>query len=90
MVAFILNSQYVRVKGRRGIWKVISGSGMGLLYSGELSDYVFYDSVEKLYISRNEIRGKYNIKFYGRCKDDLLIVLGGDSENKKGSLGRVN
>ena len=31
----------------------------------------------------SEIREKYQIKFYGRFKDDLLIVLGGDRESRR-------
>ena len=42
MITFILGSQYIRVRGRNGVWKVVSGSGMGFLCSGELSDFVFY------------------------------------------------
>ena len=74
MITFILGSQYVRVEGRSGVWKVVSGSGMGLLCSGELSDFVFYVMVEKDFVLCSEIREKYRIQFYGRFKDDLLIL----------------
>jgi len=56
---------------------------MGLLCSGEISDFLFYQLAEKYFVLRDEIRLKYHIKFYARFKDDLFIVLGGSPESRK-------
>ena len=55
---------------------------MGLICSGEISDYVFYCLAESSFLLSDEIRSRYNIKTYLRFKDDLFLVLGGCKDSR--------
>eukprot|EP00973_Karenia_brevis_P018731 2568393-Karenia_brevis.AAC.1 len=48
---------------------------MGSNSSGELADNHFLQSVELKTILRPSFRDKFGVKFYGRYRDDLLMIL---------------
>ena len=81
----ILTTQYVDYGmcdgGRTGpCAQVKIGSGMGLICSGEVSDFCFLELVDKPSVLNPLIREQYEVHFYGRFKDDMLVILGGSSD----------
>ena len=84
-VLFLLDHQLVDLQQQAGcVRKVVKGSGMGMNFSGELSDLAFYHERER-WLLRNLQR--FVLKLYLSFKDDLLFVLGRSSET--GRLSKV-
>ena len=80
---FVLDNQYVEFSnGALEVFKVLIGSGMGLECSGDVSDICFHEMVEVGFVLDEEIRKKFFVEFYGRFRDDILVVLGGDSDTR--------
>lgn len=59
------------------IWKVRTGSGMGLRHSGALADAAFLSMLEKPWVLPENVRSSYGLIRYWRFKDDILIVSAG-------------
>ncbi len=55
-------------------WRVKIGTGMGLTFSGDLSDITFYFLSEHLFMTSLEVQRRFNIEIYVRFKDDLLFI----------------
>ena len=56
---------------------------MGLECSGDVSDVCFHHMVEAFFILDSEIRKRFDIQFYCRFRDDILIVIGGTSDSRR-------
>ena len=76
-LTFVLDNQYVRsrlIPNR--LWKVVTGSGMGLKCSSNIADAAFLHAVELcgigLAIRRSQERS--GLIFYRRFRDNLLMV----------------
>ena len=68
---FLLTNQYVASQWRRGeAWQVIKGAGMGLNFSADLMDYLFYSKAEFCLLDR---LGEFGIRRYYRYRDDIMI-----------------
>jgi hypothetical protein len=48
---------------------------MGLPCSGETADSAYYNIVEKYKVGKTAFRQFYGIKYYGRFKDDIFMIL---------------
>ena len=82
MAACVLKNQYVKIRNIPDrIWKVSCGSGMGLPCSGEISDASVYSLMEKSTITHAN-RHNYSIVYYGRFKDDILLIVGGTMDTR--------
>ena len=57
---------------------------MGLECSGDVSDVTFYELAEKGFVLCEEFILLYNIEFYFRFRDDILVILGGDMDSRRG------
>jgi hypothetical protein len=80
----ILSCQYLMVPGVPGRWwQVQVGSGMGLMISGEISDLAFYSMVESKFVLKAETKSKFDLIYYGRFKDDGLVILGGSPDSRR-------
>ena len=77
VLVFLLGHQYVTVKGTRRLWRVLEGTGMGLIHSGELADLAFYHDFEKPILQNQFVIDSLWIQLYVRFKDDLFIISGG-------------
>lgn len=87
VVKVVLDSKDISVPGVDDfIWKVMKGSGMGLLCSGELSEAAFLSMAERRFVSYANIRGKFSVEYYGRFKDDGILVIGGTTVHACGSF----
>ena len=73
----LLSNQVVVFEGRQ--YLVTKGSGQGQIISGELSDTTFYQLVEKNFACVSEVQLEYGIEFYGRYRDDILLITSGSS-----------
>ena len=73
-VLFLLQNKFVKSAWTDGVYQCVRGSGMGLNFSGELSDVVFYYLCEKRWIMRPCVWTKYCILGYWRFKDDALLI----------------
>ncbi len=74
-VLFLLDNQFVHsdlLPGR--LFKVRYGSGMGTVFSGDLSDVCFLSLCE-IWALRNLQR--FGIKSYSRFKDDIFVIASG-------------
>eukprot|EP00438_Fugacium_kawagutii_P033550 Skav211084 [mRNA] locus=scaffold2002:133662:134778:- [translate_table: standard] len=79
VIDFLLKHQYVQSDFcPQQMWQVVVGTGMGLNFSGELSDAAFYTMAEKWAISDPDIFGLAGILGYWRFKDDILIIVRSD------------
>ena len=77
-LTFLLDNQYVTSRLFPGhLWKVQSGSGMGLRSSADVSNAAFLHAVELcgLAILTSSARERWGIKSYTRYADNLLFVL---------------
>ncbi len=61
-------------------WQVLRGTGMGLPHSGEVADAAMFASNELLWTHNVAIREHHEITFYGRYRDDIIII--GDNIKK--------
>ena len=71
-----LSSQYITNDG--DLFQVVVGAGMGVMYSGDLCDLVFYWGTERGLLDNNNILRKLGIVQYMRYKDDILILCDND------------
>ena len=82
VVTFLLNAQFIRSRlYSNQVWKVQSGSGMGLLMSTALSNAAFFGFAEvggKLSLLDTDSRRAFAIKQYVRYVDNLLFVCNSD------------
>ena len=93
LTAHILSSQFVSQEADYGskfidveaeylgLWRVVKGSGMGLTLSGAVSDYTFFDLCEK-WATDPAIMAEYCIRFFGRFKDDGIVIIGGTHSSR--------
>lgn len=74
----ILSTQYVRLpiapEYSSHCWQVMCGSGMGLSFSGEVSDASFARQREIGFIDTPELCEGLGISFYARFKDDIFGI----------------
>ena len=83
----ILAHQYVRLDGDTDCaYRVVTGSGMGMLCSGEVSDAAFYSMAERRTVLLPHFRRRFQISFYGRFKDDIILVCGARKEELRNLL----
>ena len=78
-IHFVLGSQFLSLEGddAEEVYQIIIGSGMGMLSSDELSNFLFYKMVEEWCLDQNT-RDEYGILLYLRFKDDIFIAFEGD------------
>ena len=80
---FVLENQFVQISEEDlEAFMVVIGSGMGVECSGDTSDISFYELAEKTFVLQPEFQRKYHVEFYARFRDDIIVVLGGDSQNR--------
>ena len=53
---------------------MLQGSGQGQIISGDFADNTFLHPMEVNFCALESVQRKYNIDFYGRYRDDILIV----------------
>ena len=74
-IGFLLKNQFVRTHaGSESMYRVIEGAGMGLPFSGHLSDYAFMCKVE-FFTNSPAVRRRFHVAHYWRYRDDILIVM---------------
>ena len=84
LLEVLLDPQYV-AKNRRSlveasiVYKVIIGSGMGVISSGAISDVCVVCLCESGFLLDESVRARFHIRAYARFKDDLFFVIGGDA-----------
>ena len=76
LVEHILITQYIKMyrDPHRHIWVVQVGTGMGLTFSGELSDTCFLELVERSWIGLDSVQKDLHINMYRRFRDDVLVI----------------
>ena len=67
---FLLENQFVMDLESGSIRQCIRGSGMGLCFSGEIADLVFYRLSETTFLESS----RHAITSYDRSKDDIFCV----------------
>ena len=79
----ILQNQLLRIPSIDDeIFHVKVGSGMGMTFSGDVSDAAFYWMAERDFVLQPATRQRYCIYLYVRYKDDILTILGGTRETR--------
>ena len=91
LIRLILSNQYVRIPSTRAeeVYKVIRGSGMGLSCSGAIADFVLYVLMEQHFAVCHDIHTEYDVKAYFRFKDDIILCIGGSTESRRISIGKL-
>ena len=70
-----IGSDTINAAGRRRVWHVICGSGMGCNFSSEVSDTAFYFGGERRFVLNQAIRKRFHVLAYFRFRDDILAVV---------------
>ena len=79
----MLEFQYVRSRHLpECLWKVVRGTSIGLLHSGEFTDWTFYVLVEKP-LFETGLLDELNVVAWWRYKDDVLILSRGQCDTSK-------
>lgn len=79
ILAAILRNQLITAENSQRPWRVKPGTGMVLKPSGEVSDSAFHHMAEKRYAAHGDTQARCGIKFYGRFKDDGIIIFSGST-----------
>ena len=69
------SNQYIQCEWLEGAWKVEEGTGMGINYSGELSDWVFYCLAERRWTLKTGMRTTFGLHYWARFKDDAIAIM---------------
>ena len=56
------------------LWRVVEGSGQGLLHSGDVADVALYVKSEASWATVDNVKKQHNIIDYMRYRDDVLII----------------
>eukprot|EP00973_Karenia_brevis_P091679 12408629-Karenia_brevis.AAC.1 len=88
IVEHLLLTQYVCVKDNDNevdarYFRVNNGSGMGQHSSGSIADRAFYRLAELPFASNRQIQAAHDVLFYGRYRDDILIIAHRGREESK-------
>ena len=72
----LLHNQLVKGKvyPAEGCYRVQTGSGMGLIHSGDIADAALLMRMER-WLTKPQVSHAYNIRGYVRFKDDALLVV---------------
>ena len=76
LLAHLLYYQFVRNPVDGKTYRVLTGSGMGLNYSGALSDKVYLEKVERRWCLSSSARRSFLVRSCSRYRDDSITVLG--------------
>ena len=76
LLAHLLFFQFVRNPLDGRVYRVLTGSGMGLNYSGSLSDKVYLEKVERRWCLSASVRKSFQVRSYSRYRDDSITILG--------------
>ena len=71
---FLLSNQYIKsplLPGR--LWRAVRGAGIGLMMSGELTDWCFWWLLERKILG-SEVLAQWGIVRWWRFRDDILIL----------------
>ena len=74
LLRLLLQAQAVTDPTNGNAYHVVEGSGMGMILSGEVSDMKFIQIAERSCFLRPEVRERHCISFYGRYRDDTIII----------------
>ena len=64
---FLMDNQYVQHGGK--LYKVVEGTGIGLLHSGDIADACYYEMVE-----RHVAFSEFGVFYHARFRDDMLFL----------------
>ena len=83
LVEVILSTQFIALNASPSrVWKTITGTGMGLLCSGEMSDTALCKLCEEGFISAPRTAQEFGLEMYYRYRDDILVGLASDSDTR--------
>ena len=56
------------------LWRVVKGSGMGLVHSSAVCDACLYTLAERPWACREEVLREFGVKMFVRFRDDVFAV----------------
>ena len=79
LTRIIVCNQYIQIPGdpEHAFFRVLLGTGMGMILSGDLSDSAFLAMCETPTVLRQSFIDHFHVKTWLRFKDDVFCVLGG-------------
>ena len=77
LAAHILRNQFIRSGRSKKLHRVVKGTGMGLIFSGEVADFIMYYLLEMSFLLLPAVQAKFSIKVFFWFKDDLLLFVDG-------------
>ena len=60
-------------------YRVVKGSGMGAIHSGEVSDAVYYHITEKTWAADADVMVKFKVYVYARYRDGIFVCMENDT-----------
>ena len=72
------------------LYRVRLGSGMGLNYSGSVSDKVYYELCERRWCLSPTVRLSFRVKCYARYRDDSITILSTVGQDVNDDLDSYN
>ena len=72
-LSIIISHQYIRLEDG-SLYKVVVGSGMGLLASDDISSYCFYKLCDE-WATDPFVQQQFGVKLFLRFKDDIFFCL---------------
>ena len=79
LLLFLLENQFVMDNESGAVRRCIRGSGMGLCFSGEIADLVFYRLAETHFLESH----RRQVVSYDRFNDDIFTIFRGSVEDCK-------
>ena len=84
LASAILGNQYISSSLAPSTFhRVLKGTGMGMIPSSQISDAALYSLLEKDFILKTSVRRSFEIYFYVRFRDDILLITGASLESNK-------
>ena len=72
---FLIFEQFIQSKYLPNrLWRVVKGSGMGLVHSSAVSDACLYTLAERPWACRVEVLREFGVKMFVRFRDDIFAV----------------
>jgi len=90
LLSWLLKNQYIQVHNvPNAVWRVLCGTGMGSLMSGELADVCFFILAEASFVLLDNTHRVYGLDLWVRFKDDCFLIMSGSSDQRKWFFRRL-
>ena len=91
MADAVIRNQFITSGNCPGkTFRVVNGTGMGMIPSGDISDLVLFSCLEKNFILKPSNRREFGILFYCRFRDDILLIVNSSISSIRDLISNMN